>query len=198
VRNIYAQGGMRAFYSGLGVSLTSIVPSVAINWAVYEQLKKKIRAHLGSDSMLSIVASGGAAGAASLSLLYPFDLIKRSMQAVSRHAAPSAESKANKSNVRLEGSQIRKQQASVRPTGTIGFVKHLWKSQGIAGFYRGITLGYMKTIPQVAISFCAFEAMKSLMFKTMDTEHERKEWHALKAATHAPAAAAAAAAAAAK
>ena len=47
-------------------------------------------------------------------------------------------------------------------------VKYIYDKYGIvAGFYRGVSLNYVRAVPMVATSFCVFEAsMKYFGLKT--------------------------------
>lgn len=39
-------------------------------------------------------------------------------------------------------------------------VKDIYRVKGIKGFYVGLTIGYIKVIPMVAVSFLAYERLK--------------------------------------
>lgn len=46
-RDIYARGGFRGFYRGLGVTLIRAFPIHSLNFLVYEQVLKMIKVELG-------------------------------------------------------------------------------------------------------------------------------------------------------
>ncbi|KAL0082897.1 putative mitochondrial carrier protein [Phycomyces blakesleeanus] len=78
---------------------------------------------------------GGVAGLVAQTSSYPLEVIRRRMQVG----------------------------GLLDPTVFVGFVKttkDIFKSKGLKGFYVGLTIGYIKVIPMVAISFTVYEKMK--------------------------------------
>lgn len=73
--------GWRAWYRGLGVSICSVVPSIALNFHFYEQfywLYKGLAERPYAHSFLA----GGSSGALASLLLFPMDLLRRQLQMV--------------------------------------------------------------------------------------------------------------------
>ena len=83
------------------------------------------------------VISGGLAGLTALSVTYPSDLIRRRLQI--QGFTPDVPSY----------------------NGIIDCANKIIKSEGILGLYRGISYGYLKCIPSVAIQFTTFEFIKN-------------------------------------
>jgi solute carrier family 25 protein 16 len=51
----------------------------------------------------------------------------------------------------------------LEPTKFVSFkdtVKDIYRVKGFKGFYVGLTIGYIKVIPMVAVSFLSYERMK--------------------------------------
>lgn len=71
---------------------------------------------------------------------FPLDLVRRRMQ--------------------VEGAGGR---ARVYNTGLFGTFKHIFKSEGIRGIYRGILPEYYKVVPGVGICFMTYEGVKMLL-----------------------------------
>lgn len=42
-------------------------------------------------------------------------------------------------------------------------IKDIYRVKGFKGFYVGLTIGYIKVIPMVAISFLTYERMKEVL-----------------------------------
>ena len=71
---------------------------------------------------------------------FPLDLVRRRMQ--------------------VEGAGGR---ARVYKTGLFGTFKHIFKSEGIRGLYRGLLPEYFKVVPGVGITFMVYESLKMLL-----------------------------------
>lgn len=74
---------------------------------------------------------------------FPLDLVRRRKQ--------------------LEGAGGR---ARVYTTGLLGVFKHILRTEGFSGFYRGILPEYYKVVPGVGICFMTYETLKSLLADT--------------------------------
>ncbi|KAL0299224.1 UNVERIFIED_CONTAM: Mitochondrial adenine nucleotide transporter ADNT1 [Sesamum radiatum] len=75
-----------------------------------------------------------------LAVAYPLDLVRRRMQ--------------------LEGAGGR---ARVYNTGLFGTFRHIIRSEGWRGLYRGILPEYYKVVPSVGIVFMTYEKLKQLL-----------------------------------
>jgi solute carrier family 25 citrate transporter 1 len=73
VRAVYAEGGVRAFYRGLGPVVSTIVPKVAVRFTAFHQLQ----ALVGRSSFAGNLAAGMGAGAVeALLVVTPSEVIK--------------------------------------------------------------------------------------------------------------------------
>ena len=162
VQRISAEEGMLGLYRGMGATLMVTVPNLAINFTLYESLKEYARSlrrsqiHPGlthverkqaaerhSDMQLSVTDTllcGGTAGIVSSLVTFPIDVVRR----------------------RLQISAIHAENAGIRPTAT-GIAADLFRSQGVSGFYRGLTPELMKVVPMVGITFGTFERLKKVL-----------------------------------
>ncbi|VVB05600.1 unnamed protein product [Arabis nemorensis] len=140
-RTICREEGFWGLYKGLGATLLGVGPSLAISFATYESLKKFWESHRPSDSPVVVsLACGGLSGIASSTATFPLDLVRRRMQ--------------------LEGAGGR---ARVYNTGLFGTFKHIFKTEGMRGLYRGILPEYYKVVPGVGIAFMTFETLKMFL-----------------------------------
>ncbi|TYZ57044.1 hypothetical protein PybrP1_000012 [[Pythium] brassicae (nom. inval.)] len=155
-QRIRAEEGVRGLYRGLGATLAVTVPNLAINFTLYETLKgrmmafrRKGRLGLNEDeieevnhhlSVVDTLVCGGLAGIASSLVTFPIDVVRRRLQISGIHAT-------------LHG---------IPPT-PVGIATELLRTQGVQGFYRGLTPELMKVVPMVGITFGMFERLKKLM-----------------------------------
>ena len=72
--------------------------------------------------------------------IFPLDLIRRRKQ--------------------LEGAGGR---AHIYTTGLFGTFKHIFRTEGFRGLYRGILPEYYKVVPGVGICFMTYETLKMLL-----------------------------------
>lgn len=128
--------GILSLYKGLVPTLIGIAPYAALNFATYDMLKRKF--YHGNDTNRQNPATnlglGGLAGTIAATACYPLDTIRRRMQ--------------------MKGQIYRNQ---------LDAFKTIWRTEGLVGFYRGWSANTIKVVPQNAIRFVAYEALKSLL-----------------------------------
>ncbi len=73
VRAIYAEGGLRAFYRGLGPVVSTIVPKVAVRFTAFHQLKALAP---GSSFGSNLAAGMGAGAVEALLVVTPSEVVK--------------------------------------------------------------------------------------------------------------------------
>lgn len=159
-QRIRAEEGFFGLYRGLGATLMVTVPNLAINFTLYESLKdhattlRQFQRTIGlsSDelaaledeeyhiSVLDTLICGGLAGIASSLVTFPIDVVRRRLQISAIHAGTHG----------------------ISPT-PFGIASELYATQGIRGFYRGLSPELMKVVPMVGITFGTFERLKKLM-----------------------------------
>ncbi|RAL52357.1 unnamed protein product [Cuscuta campestris] len=141
ISTICRDEGFFGLYKGLGATLLSVGPSIAISFSVYESLRSHWLAHRPDDPNLMIsLTCGSLSGIASSTATFPLDLVRRRMQ--------------------LEGAGGR---ARVYNTGLVGAFRHIVRTEGFRGFYRGIMPEYYKVVPGVGIVFMTYEALKKFL-----------------------------------
>ncbi|XP_045768581.1 mitochondrial basic amino acids transporter-like [Maniola jurtina] len=81
-RHILRNGGYRALFRGLGITMARDTPAFAIYFVSYEAMTR------GDLSVLKVFVAGGVAGTLSWILLYPVDVVKSRLQgdAIGRYA----------------------------------------------------------------------------------------------------------------
>ncbi|CAL2268204.1 unnamed protein product [Prunus armeniaca] len=123
-------------------------PSIAISFSVYEALRSFWQSERPNDSTVMVsLACGSLSGIASSTATFPLDLVRRRMQ--------------------LEGAGGR---ARIYNTGLVGTFKHIIRTEGLRGLYRGILPEYYKVVPSVGIVFMTYETLKMLLSRIQTSD----------------------------
>ncbi|KAG9130793.1 hypothetical protein Leryth_020019 [Lithospermum erythrorhizon] len=141
LHTIRREEGALGLYKGLGITLLGVGPNLAISFSVYETARSYWHSHRPHDSTVLVsLTCGSISGIAASTVVFPFDLVRRRMQ--------------------LEGAGGR---ARVYKTGIFGTLRHITKTEGLRGLYRGILPEYYKVVPSVGIVFMTYEKLKQLL-----------------------------------
>ncbi|KAL1523542.1 hypothetical protein AB1Y20_018479 [Prymnesium parvum] len=139
LRTIRNERGVGALYSGISATLLGVAPYAALKFGAYEALKGAAgrltgRAEAELRPQQRVVA-GLLAGMLAQTFVYPLDVVRRRMQT-------------------HEGS---------RPlyAGPIDALRTIARQEGIStGLFRGLSLNYLKTMPNVAIYMSLYDIVK--------------------------------------
>jgi len=126
-------------YGGLRTSLLGFTPYMAINFAFYHRLKKKLKENPSLNNNAINLLAGGLSGIGAVTITYPTDLIRRQLQ--------------------LQGFD----KTVPKYDGIYDCTKKIIKSQGMRGLYRGLLPCYIANFPKFAIQFWAFEYFQQLI-----------------------------------
>ncbi|CAE7457709.1 mcfP [Symbiodinium natans] len=141
VRDVWREAGIRALYSGAGVSMTGAAIYCGLKFATYDGCKDWCRRYLlpdpdGPPSALHRALSGGVAGVLAQTFVYPFDVLRRRLQT---------------------GGAAMKE----KYPGSIRGLWTLYKEEGVVrGLYRGCALNYVKTVPNTTVYLALFDILK--------------------------------------
>mmetsp|Transcript_45894 Transcript_45894/g.147853 ORF Transcript_45894/g.147853 Transcript_45894/m.147853 type:complete len:154 (+) Transcript_45894:1-462(+) len=139
LRSISAERGVGALYSGISATVLGVAPYAGLKFASYEALKGVVGASLGLDeSQLrpwQRVSAGALAGLLAQTAVYPLDVVRRRMQ---MHDGKTA----------LYSSPWSAVATIAREEGVRG------------GLYRGLSLNWLKTMPNVAIYMSLYDILK--------------------------------------
>lgn len=123
-------------------TLQGIVPYAGVNFAVFETLKQYApKDERGQISTVTKLVCGGLAGAIGQTVSYPWDVVRRRMQTMG--FAPGVP-------------QLHYQ-------GSWNAMKTIYRTEGIAALYRGLSINFWKVTPAVSISFTVYEHMKEFL-----------------------------------
>ena len=131
--------GVLALYRGIVPTLCGVAPYAGLKFASYEALKRSaVRFLGGNEQELSVqtrMVCGAVAGLCAMTVSYPFDVLRRREQTRDAKTRPY-------SNVFQGLAQLARE----------GGIKR--------GLYRGLSLNYMKTLPNVAIYLSLYDFFK--------------------------------------
>jgi solute carrier family 25, member 42 len=122
---------------------------------------------------------GGFAGLIAQTISYPIEVTRRRMQTIGLVGTDTAfdnlkdiHSGSINNNVTNHGSYLRPDSLSSAkaPPTLIATIRHLYVEQGLRGFFKGVSMNWMKGPIAFSISFTAFDAVQSLL----ETEEERR------------------------
>lgn len=126
--------GPLALYKGLLPTLVGIAPYAALNFSMYDMIKKHYYSGQKPQDAFTNLGLGAVTGTIAATVCYPLDTIRRRMQM-----------KGNMYNGQLHAMQT------------------IWAKEGVRGFYRGWVANTLKVVPQNSIRFVSYELLKSLI-----------------------------------
>jgi len=168
VRKIVRDESVLGLYRGLGTTLVCVVPSLALNFTLYEDFFA-LYAGLGAPPCLHQLLAGGSSGAAASALTFPVDLLRRQMQLVGLGGRPpvyASTFQAVQHIYKTGYSAVDHQQQQrliqwyLDLTGRIG-KRHIGAALGVREFFRGLVPELLKVTPHSAIMFCAHRQLVS-------------------------------------
>ncbi|TFY79868.1 hypothetical protein EWM64_g4142 [Hericium alpestre] len=156
VKTLYAEGGIRSFWVGNGLSVTKIFPESAIKFLTYESAKRVFAQYVDKVedpreiSGTSRFLSGGMGGIASQLCMHTFLLFCSHLT----DPLPSA-------IYPIETLKTQMMSSTGEPNRSLpAAAKRLWKLGGFRAYYRGLGIGLIGVFPYSAIDMSTFEALK--------------------------------------
>lgn len=132
VKRLYQQGGIKSIYKGSAATLLRDGPGSAAYFATYEVMKSYLSR--GEEmSLTAITVSGGFAGVAMWTAIFPVDTIKSLQQS---------------STLKQSMTQV---------------ASNLYKAKGIKGFFPGLGPALARSFPANAATFLGVELAKRAM-----------------------------------
>jgi solute carrier family 25 (mitochondrial iron transporter), member 28/37 len=133
-RVVYRNEGLNAFYVSYPTTLTMTVPFTAVQFTVYEELKKLLNPS-GAYSPTTHMIAGGLAGGVAAGVTTPLDVAKTLLQ--------------------TRGSSADKEIRNTK--GMMDAFRIIWKRDGVKGFARGLTPRVMTFMPSNALCWLSYE-----------------------------------------
>lgn len=140
------EGGIRGLYRGVWPTSLGVVPYVALNFCVYEQLREFVPSSGGGvsgSSSMYMLAIGAVSGGVAQTATYPFDLLRRRFQVLA----------------------MGQSELGFYYSGVIDALVTIGKTEGFKGYYRGLTANLFKVIPSTAVSWLVYELARDSLRK---------------------------------
>jgi len=145
---IFEREGILGFFKGLQPMLIGIIPTRALYFWSYGETKNLLKAHLG-DSPLNHLLSAFSAGVTSNTIMNPWWMVKTRFQILADKSV-----------------------GQVQFTSYSALVKHIYREEGILGFYKGVSASYVGAI-QGAIQWVVYENLKTRLQRKADKQAEK-------------------------
>jgi solute carrier family 25 protein 16 len=170
--------GVANFYRGFLPTIYGMIPYAGISFWTYDIMTQVMKTTFGKWTLVPAdstappkkvgtkgraskehlkvwaqLTAGAVAGAVSQTASYPLEVIRRNMQ-----VAGSPEMAASSATKDALG---RHQPGRYRTTWETA--KHIYSVRGFRGFFVGLSIGYLKVTPMVAVSFAVYEYMKRVL-----------------------------------
>lgn len=131
--NMLKQEGVASFYLGLGPALIGIAPYIAVNFCVFDLVKKSLPEKYQKRTESSLITGLVSATVATL-LCYPLDTVRRQMQ--------------------MRGSPYKT---------VLDAIPGILEREGLVGLYRGFVPNMLKSLPNSSIRLTTFDTVKRLI-----------------------------------
>jgi solute carrier family 25 phosphate transporter 23/24/25/41 len=168
MKNIYRQGGLRAFFVGNGLNVIKIVPESAIKFYVFETAKSVLAELTQSQDKNSIPVgarfiAGGVAGLCAQFCIYPVETLKtRIMSSMIIESSSSTRKSHHHSNA------FKTKQKNL----VFNTAKTMYKTAGLKGFWPGLTVSLMGVFPYQALDMGIYETLKVTYLQYMNSQKD--------------------------
>ncbi|KAK6231229.1 hypothetical protein SCA6_001302 [Theobroma cacao] len=125
--------GFASFYYGLGPSLLGIAPYIAVNFCIFDLVKKALPENYRQKTQASLLTAVVSAACATLTC-YPLDTVRRQMQ--------------------MRGTPYK---------SVLEAIPGIVERDGVIGLYRGFVPNALKNLPNSSIRLTTFDIVKRLI-----------------------------------
>ncbi|PRQ70804.1 Mitochondrial carrier domain-containing protein [Rhodotorula toruloides] len=155
---IYREEGPKAFYRGLLPSLFGVA-HVAVQFPLYERFKVMSRPEDGSDipSWTILVCSSASKMIASIAT-YPHEVLRTRLQIQKNRHAAAVVDKVSNYGLPTTNSATSPQAAPALE-GVVKTFQRILREEGVAGFYRGLGVNLLRTVPASAMTLLTYEEL---------------------------------------
>ncbi|KAH7843855.1 hypothetical protein Vadar_021396 [Vaccinium darrowii] len=131
--NMLREEGPASFYNGLGPSLIGIAPYIAVNFCIFDLLKKSLPEKYQKRTETSLVTALVSATLSTL-MCYPLDTMRRQMQ--------------------MKGTPYKT---------VLDALPGIVACDGLIGLYRGFVPNALKNLPNSSIRLTTFDTVKNII-----------------------------------
>jgi solute carrier family 25 folate transporter 32 len=147
MRQLYGEGGIRTFWRGMTANLLGL-SHVAVQFPVYEQLKRTLRGHRHEESAADLLLASGLSKMTASLLTYPHEVIRSRMM-----------------DARTAGG-----------VSFVATCAKIYRAEGVLGFYAGLPVSLIRVIPNTCMTFLTYELFLRWTRKKME-EQQRRSHH---------------------
>jgi solute carrier family 25, member 42 len=153
VQENYSRAGVRGLFRGLTPTLGGILPYSGLAFCLNEQGKRELQHWYGRDvTTLERLQCGAFSGLVAQTVTYPIEVTRRRMQTiglVGRHETALSSSLGDATTMK-----------TTTPPTLEATVTRLYQEQGLRGFWKGVSVNWMKGPVAFSISFTAFDTVQ--------------------------------------
>jgi solute carrier family 25 phosphate transporter 23/24/25/41 len=146
---MWRQGGVAAYYRGIGMGLVGIFPYAALDLGTFEYLKRTVTTRNArrrgcheedaTPGGFMTAAIGGFSGAFGASMVYPINLLRTRLQSQGTVLHPRTY------------------------TGIVDVTQQTIKGEGMRGLFKGLTPNLLKVVPAVSITYVVYDKSKAAL-----------------------------------
>jgi len=143
--NLYGKEGWRAFWKGNGIACVRLFPYNAIQFATFTKLKVTLSdPKTGKFSALNAMIAGSVGGISATCITYPTDMVKTRLTVGHDDLSKS------------------------KYNGILDAFRVIFREEGIAAFYKGMSTSIIGVIPFAGGTFMAYEVLDKAWGKPKD------------------------------
>lgn len=135
---IYRNEGLITFYRGYVPTIIGVIPYAGVSFYTYDTLKRLYKENIHDTNKPGAFASlmfGAAAGICGQTSSYPLDIVRRRMQT----------------------------DVCFRYKTILGTLDYIHRNEGLRGFYKGLSMNWIKGPIAVGISFATYDSIKEFL-----------------------------------
>lgn len=146
--------------------MLGILPYAGIAFSINEQSRKQLYKIRQRDlTTIEKIQCGGLSGVVAQSITYPLEVTRRRMQTIGvvkgKDAAIDVLDTSVKSKVGQDAAiKVTEEYIATKPPTMFQIIRDVIKEQGIRGFYKGLSMNWVKGPLAFSISFTTFDIVK--------------------------------------
>ena len=152
------------------------MPYSGIAFTINEQAKRQIyNIHQRDPITIEKIQCGALSGLIAQSMTYPLEVTRRRMQTIGvvpmsgKDAAVDVLGASLETKVAQDAAKLAEQHIVTKPPTMMRIMSQLMKEQGAMGFFKGLSMNWLKGPISFSISFTSFDIIR----EWIDEEEER-------------------------
>jgi len=166
----YSDGGASGLFRGITPTLLGMLPYAGVAFSINEQAKRHVtKIHDRDPTVVEKMVCGALSGLFAQSMTYPFEVTRRRMQTIgvlsqTKNTSVNVlggcvETKAAQDAAKIAEEHIV-HEAHLKSPSMLRVMNQVFKEQGYNGFFKGLTMNWLKGPVSFAISFTTFDIVK--------------------------------------